>query len=155
VDIFGNKLTNGGDLIIARIINGPSVGVDAINVIDNQNGTYSVRMTATRSGRYEIKISLNGLFNVFSFSPINLNVTAATPTASIKFTIQPVDKYGIYFTKSVLNFSVAVALEDNFFELKAVDNLDGSFIVQYELTKAGAYSMSIILEMNHIQGSPF
>eukprot|EP00960_Hanusia_phi_P060257 764449-Hanusia_phi.AAC.9 len=119
-----------------------TVKIDGVNIKDSPR---SIRVYIANSPFPSYRFS-------FAFGE-SLSLSVAGMQS--KFTIQSVDKYGIYFTRSALNFTAAVALQDYFSELELSDNFDGSFSVQYVLTRAGKYRISVILDNNHIYGSPF
>jgi len=173
-DMFGNKVTRGGETFAATLQSGTTVVSSSIE--DKRDGSYDVTYTITASAIYSLNVLLNGNFT--AGSPYNVSVTphpACVPRLSYQFgsvipspqnlnpfgitgdttfwTIQTVDKFGNNRTSG--GDFVAVALAGpSFFNADVQDLDNGQYLVVAVINAAGTYTVSTRISGQHIAGSP-
>jgi len=116
-DRFDNRITTGGLSIRAAIAGGPA-NVTA-TVTDNKDGSYKVDYTPTKTGVYQLTVSLESTPIGGSKNPFQVVVI-------------PADPYGPTSFASGSGLSKAVAGEDNPFEVQVRDKFENN------LTQGGA-----------------
>jgi hypothetical protein len=76
VDVFGNKLTQGGDVVDAVVIDGEQLDIRSLRLIDNDDGSFDIVTLITIAGSYKIAVGLGNVQQALPFSPFTLVVDA-------------------------------------------------------------------------------
>ncbi|XP_030827869.1 filamin-A isoform X3 [Strongylocentrotus purpuratus] len=129
-------------------------------IIENKDGTITVKYSPTETGRHELAIKYNGKDvpgSPFHFHVDELksgNVTAYG--TGLTHGISNEQCHFIINTKDAGAGGLALAIEGpSKAEIKCVDNKDGTCSVTYFPTKPGQYDIVVKFADKHIPGSPF
>ncbi|MDP2435572.1 MAG: filamin/ABP280 repeat domain-containing protein [archaeon] len=164
-------------------VTGPA-GAVLVQLVDNNNGTYSASYTPTEAGQYTVSVQLspkpdidhNNLPEGIEFkdvrnSPahpvIKQSVSGGHSTAEgpglqspytdvpTHFTITARDKHGNPVPEGGSNFAVAISGPSGNLAPHAVDNGNGTYRVDYTPTEKGPHTINVTKDGVHIQSSPF
>ena len=159
-------------------------GPVAVNVQDNNNGTYSASYVPSEAGQYEVSVQLSpkpdvdhsnlpeGVeFHHVKNSPahpvIKQTISAGRCTAEgpglehpytdvpTHFTITSRDKHGNQVPEGGANFEVAISGPSGNIAPHPHDNGDGSYRVDYTPTEKGPHVINVTKDGHHIHSSPF
>ncbi|XP_041460314.1 filamin-B-like isoform X2 [Lytechinus variegatus] len=129
-------------------------------IIENKDGTITVKYSPSETGRHELAIKYNGKDvpgSPFHFHVDELksgNVTAYGTGLTHGISNEPC--HFIINTKDAGAGGLALAIEGpSKAEIKCVDNKDGTCSVTYFPTKPGQYDIVVKFADKHIPGSPF
>jgi len=177
-DAFANWRTMGGDSLVAAISNGPISDVTALQVSDNNNGSFTVLNQLTRSGDYTVSLGLDSFENenALPFSPVFITVIAGAPTATVSraygaslrkgvagtleiFGTSIFDKYANPCRVGGLNLVVILYRVDGGSHLPvdraAIIHANGTYSGEYYQTCSGQYVLSVLVMGEPIFSSPF
>jgi filamin len=170
LDPYGNHLVKGGASVSATISGADDA---ASEVKDNGDGTYSVNYTPTVAGKYTVDIKVNEgpvKDNPFKFelSPSDVNsthtvlegagLTKAKVAKDSTFKVSLRDKYDnhIYDVPegtTVVGFLTAEGQEQ--VDVSVDGPSDGKYSAKYKLRKPGNWTLNVLVNNEHGQGSPF
>jgi len=111
-DRFDNRITTGGLKITGQIAGPKDV---AVKVTDNQDGSYKLEYTPTKTGQYALTVRLDATPIGGSKNPFNVVVI-------------PADPYGPTSLASGAGLSKAVAGEDNPFDVQVRDKFENNLV---------------------------
>ncbi|XP_072181880.1 filamin-A-like isoform X2 [Diadema setosum] len=149
----------GSGCITGEVIT-PSRRKEVPVIIENKDGTITVKYSPKETGRHELSIKYNGKDvpgSPFHFHVDELksgNVTAYGTGLTHGISQEPC--HFIINTKDAGAGGLALAIEGpSKAEIKCVDNKDGTCSVTYFPTKPGQYDIVVKFADKHIPGSPF
>ncbi|GFR00533.1 filamin-A [Trichonephila clavata] len=138
----------------------PSGKFDKPQVIDNQDGTISIKYDPREEGLHELHVKYNqehipgSPFKIFVDSITSGYVTAHGPGLSRGIAGEPAN-FTIY-TKNAGAGGLDVAVQGpSQAEITCHDNKDGTVAVNYLPASPGEYKISVKFAGKHIKGSPF
>lgn len=138
----------------------PSGGIDRPVIVDNQDGTVSIRYDPREEGCHELHVKFNGehiqgspfKFNVDSIS--SGYVTAYGPGLVHGVANEPTQFH--ISTKGATSGGLNVAVEGpSKADINYHDNRDGTVTVTYLPAAPGDYKITIKFANEHIKGSPY
>ncbi len=156
-DQYERYRTSGGDLFQVTMSMDSTNG--ATGIIDRKSGSYGVNITTTKSGLYALTITLGGR-NVRG-SPYSLQImpnaisavhctvhSLALSTAGVPatFEIRARDQFSntlVYNAVDGLNMFTVEMTGPVLYVPKVSDLLNSSYVVSYELTVSGKYSIAV------------
>jgi Ras GTPase-activating-like protein IQGAP2/3 len=166
-DKHGNSRSSGGEKFTVVLNNTDGASVTA-NVVDLNDGTYSVDFVAEKSGNYDLTVSL--ATDVVVTEPIVCKSTGITDPSLCsvacdedyknmkagehrKLIVSSRDKYGNKVEKSgdlyTLHLISKTTIENVPEELiKFTDLGDGTYEIDYELHEASEYAMQLLLKVD-------
>jgi filamin len=157
VDHDGKPRTDGGDNFDVKI-SGPAKITP--EVIDNGDGTYTVKYEPDVAGDYVIDVTAEG--EHIKDAPFHVEIKEGTDahnsTAQFAITVQAKDKHGNPKTFGGDSFEVYIrggpkgAPKS---DCEGIDNGDGTYTARYTLETPGEYKVSVKLNGKNIRGSPF
>uniref|UniRef100_A0A672LH02 Filamin B n=1 Tax=Sinocyclocheilus grahami TaxID=75366 RepID=A0A672LH02_SINGR len=122
-------------------------------IIDNKDGTVTVKYAPTEAGLHEMHIKFNGT-HIPGQSPHTIYVTAYGP-GLVYGTASKTAMFTIY-TEDASDGGLDLAIEGpSKAEINCVDNKDGTCTVSYLPTLPGDYNILVRYNDKHIAGSPF
>jgi len=164
VDSDGMPVKMGGDPFVVEV-HGPVEIRPPVH--DNQDGTYSVNYDVSVPGDYVIEIKLHGRpikdspFHVH-FIPDARNTTASGPgvegsriNQEAPFYIQSKAADGSLVKTGGDKFKANVSGPAGAVPCTIKDNKNGTYDCSYHPTKPGFYTVEVLLNDEHISGSPF
>ncbi|XP_063072251.1 filamin-B isoform X2 [Engraulis encrasicolus] len=138
----------------------PSSKTAQPEIIDNKDGTVTVKFSPTEAGLHEMHIKYNGTH--IPESPLQFYVNhASSPTVTA---YGPGLVYGVtnkmatftIYTEDTSEGGLDLAIEGpSKAEIQCVDNKDGTCTVTYLPTLPGVYNILVRYNDKHIPGSPF
>jgi len=160
-DSNGNNLTEGGDPFEV-LINGPD-GDMKPEVVDNNNGTYTVNYQPDTSGEHKVNVLLDKV--PIGGSPFTVNVKAGADYSSsfvekFTFLIRTRDRRGNNRTIGGDNVTCTITDPNNkpLKDVELKDVGDGTYLVIYSLPEdyvPGEYLISSQIDGRDIKGSPW
>jgi len=160
VNAAGNNIPVGGENFKVTI-SGPSGTVNP-PVVDNGNGTYTVKYQLNEPGQHQIAVDLKtkrgeGPFAPIQNSPWTVNcVSSADPKnttiTDVVMTVQARNHRGDNMTRGGERFAFKVTPNHEF---QFRDNQNGTYTAQYRPPTSGSYTYSISVGGKDISGSPF
>jgi len=157
VDHDGKPRNDGGDKFDVKIKGPRDIRPE---VIDNNDGTYTVKYEPDVAGDYVIDVTAEG--EHIKDAPFKVQIREGTDagnsTASFTITVQAKDKHNNPKTFGGDKFDVYIrggpkgAPKGN---CDGVDNGDGTYTAHYSLEQPGEYKVSVKLNGKNIKGSPF
>jgi len=156
VDQFGYPMITGGLTVGVNLV--PSVPDAVVNVVDNNNGTYSVTYTVTQSGSYSFNATINGTpirnspyamivspaaVNA-SNSPVSGSLTGGVAGVVQALYIRARDRFGNNVTADspaltfVANFSNGMSNTSTYLG-------NATYQILYYIEKAGTYNVGVTL----------
>eukprot|EP01100_Stratorugosa_tubuloviscum_P003947 TRINITY_DN1968_c0_g1_i1.p1 TRINITY_DN1968_c0_g1~~TRINITY_DN1968_c0_g1_i1.p1 ORF type:complete len:741 (+),score=451.97 TRINITY_DN1968_c0_g1_i1:146-2368(+) len=153
VDKSGKPRTDGGDPFVVKI-DGP---IEVIpNVIDNNDGTYTVTYNPDVPGDYKIDVELEG--QPIKGAPYTAKVVAGTESelsgfSTFSIVVQSRDKHRANKSFGGDNFQVNIQ-GPTAVEVATSDNNNGTYTARYSLEQNGLYVVNLTLNGKHIAGSP-
>jgi filamin len=158
-DRDGNDMGKGGDPFEVQVV-GPNGDVPA-KVADNNDGTYTVNYQPTDHGKHTIYVTLKN--NAVAKSPYTVNVKEGadyhhTFIEKFQFTIRTKTKSNQFKTVGGETFNIVIKGPNGNIPSELIDthdNKDGSYTVNYSLPAKGDYNITVHLNNNDIQGSPY
>jgi len=172
----GQKKTTGGDNFECTITDPRNTPLRP-QLVDNNNGTWTVTYQPTDPGKYHVEVilrnpSLRNLFDHISNSPKDVLIDPGTVAANCiaygpgleagnedtepaHFTIEARDKNGVKRTEGGDPFVVEVMGPTGPVPCDVVDNNDGTYGVTYNPEDAGRHDIAVTLEGKPIKGSTF
>jgi filamin len=159
IDRDGNDMGRGGDPFEVQVT-GPNGDVP-VDVVDNDDGTYTVTYHPSQHGKHTIYANLK--HNPVAKSPYTINVKEGADfqhsfIEKFQFTVRTKTKANQFATVGGEKFNVVITgphgpIPNEHIEIKDLHN--GVYTVSYSLPQAGDYNVSVLLNNNDIQGSPF
>jgi len=172
----GKPKKDGGDLFDV-FIEDPNLDVLKPEVIDNNDGTWTVNYQPTDPGKYHIDViqrnpSMPTLFDHVKNSPIDVLIEPGTvaenciaygpglepgnlDTLPATFTIEARDKHGNKMNEGGDPFQVDLMGPTGPVPVDIVDNGDGTYQVTYNPQDAGRHDIAVTLDGKPIKGSTF
>jgi len=172
----GQPKTTGGDLFDSFITDPRGQKLQP-NLVDNNNGTYTVTYNPTDPGKYHIEAvlrnpSIPSKYQQIKNSPQDVHLGAGTVAANsiaygpglepgvldtepAHFTIEARDKNGQRRNEGGDPFVVEVLGPTGPVPVEVVDNGDGTYAVTYHPEDAGRHDIAVTLEGKPIKGSTF
>jgi len=172
----GQPKKTGGDLFESMVTD-PRGAKLQVNVVDNNNGTWTVTYMPTDPGKYHIEAiqrnpSLRNLFSHIKNSPQDVLIDPGTVAANCiaygpglepgcldtepaHFTIEARDKNGLRRKEGGDPFKVEINGPTGPVACDVVDNNDGTYAVTYHPQDAGRHDIAVTLEGKPIKGSTF
>uniref|UniRef100_A0A8C9TIM2 Filamin C n=1 Tax=Scleropages formosus TaxID=113540 RepID=A0A8C9TIM2_SCLFO len=158
--LSGNTVMHRGSLWLAGDVRMPSGKTARPHIIDNKDGTLTVRYSPTEKGLHEMDIKYDG--NNIPGSPLQFYVdaiscgyvTAYGPGLSYGM----VNKPAVFtvVTKDAGKGGLSLAVEGpSKAAITCKDNKDGTCTVSYLPTAPGDYSIIVKFDNRHILGSPY
>jgi filamin len=168
VDGDGNPVQHGGDPFIVEVKSVEGHQPTELNVVDNNDGTYSVDYKVEEPGTYDVSVSLHGQpikdapFSVvikpdvepslcFAEGPGLNNCVDNEPT---HFTIHAVDGDNQHKNEGGDPFEVRFEGPEAITP-EVIDNNDGTYTVKYNPNVPGDYTVFVTLENQNIKDAPF
>jgi len=158
-DRFGNDMGRGGDPFEVQV-SGPN-GDIPVDVVDNDDGTYTVTYHPTDHGKHTIYANLK--HNPVAKSPYTINIKEGadfnnTFIEKFQFSIRTKTKANQFKTVGGETFNITITgpqgpIPSEYIEVKDLNN--GAYTVNYSLPAPGDYNISVKLNENEIQGSVF
>lgn len=154
VDKNGNPRTDGGDPFDVKITGTENLKPE---VVDNNDGTYTVTYHPDKPGAYRIDVTLDG--QNIKDAPFRVDVKQGidydhTSFATFSFTVQTKDKHGAIRRLAGDKFDVQISGPAQV-KAQTRDNGDGSYTANYALETPGNYTLNVTLNGRAIKGSPF
>lgn len=151
-------MKEGGDPFEVRV-NGPDGPVDA-TIKDNGDGTYHVEYKPETAGPHTVDVELAGKPIKGSTFHVDIKPGAFAGTSTIEnytFTIRMKDKRGAFVNEGGEDVKVKISSPSGTdVPVSVKDNNNGSLTVSYKLPgESGAYNVEVLLNGEHIVGSPF
>jgi filamin len=154
-----NDMGKGGDPFEVQV-QGPKGEVPA-KVVDNDDGTYTVTYSPQDHGKHTVYVTLKN--NAVAKSPYTVNVKEGadwktTFIEKFQFTIRTKTKAGNFKTVGGETFNIDISGPNGSIPAQNIDthdNNDGSYTVNYLLPGSGDYNVSVKLNDQDIQGSPY
>lgn len=170
-DAAGTPVGKGGEKVNVAVIskNKDVTPKCNVKVTDNNDGTYDVQFVPADVGRHNIKVIVDkkgevkgspfGIDVLSDISPSQCAVIKLEPQAKAdtpqEFTIQAKNDKGEPINRGGENFLVSIrAPDDKVTRAPVTDNMDGTYTVNYNLTKPGAHVFNVTLDDEPIAGSP-
>jgi len=158
-DRDGNDMGVGGDPFEVQVV-GPNGDVPA-SIVDNNDGTYDVTYNPTVHGKHTVYVTLKN--NAVAKSPYTVNVKEGaayenTFIENFQFTIRTKTKSNSFKTVGGETFAVTIAGPEGNIPSERINITDlnnGVYNVSYSLPSSGSYLISVLLNGQNIQGSPF
>jgi len=158
VDHEGNPRIDGGDPFVVKI-GGPKEPNIHADVVDNNNGTYTVSYAADKPGPIKIQVTLEG--QAIKDAPFSIGVLSGTdPTQSdyknFTVTVQARDKHG---QPVILPLDTLTVNQTNGGvpapTISIVNNLNGTYTATIAFSASGSYNFDVQLNGVSIATSPF
>jgi filamin len=160
VNAAGVNIPVGGENFKVTI-SGPS-GTSNPPVVDNGNGTYTVKYQLNEPGPHQIQVDLKtqrgaGPWAPIQGSPWTVNVTptadpANTTVTDVVVTVRARNHQGQPMTRGGEKFTMTITPN---IPVKFVDNQDGTYTGSYTPATSGTYKISIQVGGKDIKGSPW
>eukprot|EP00698_Gefionella_okellyi_P019273 TRINITY_DN5888_c0_g1_i1.p1 TRINITY_DN5888_c0_g1~~TRINITY_DN5888_c0_g1_i1.p1 ORF type:complete len:5059 (-),score=1335.09 TRINITY_DN5888_c0_g1_i1:98-15274(-) len=165
-DKYGNRLNHGGELVAANVSGGSEAHAD---VVDNGDGTYTISYLPYFAGQYSVHVSLNQEHvhgspfvcevATGALHPAKCRLAAAPQShlqagATTMFSVLACDEYGNRIVRGGARLQLLVAGADSVLP-RITDDNSGTYKAELVLTKAGPTVVSLLLDDQHIAGSPF
>eukprot|EP01101_Sappina_pedata_P002915 TRINITY_DN1312_c0_g1_i2.p1 TRINITY_DN1312_c0_g1~~TRINITY_DN1312_c0_g1_i2.p1 ORF type:complete len:1238 (+),score=740.08 TRINITY_DN1312_c0_g1_i2:52-3765(+) len=158
-DRFENDMGKGGDPYEVQVV-GPNGDVPS-EIVDNDDGTYTVTYHPSEHGPTTIYVNLKN--NAVANSPYKINVKEGaahgfTFVEKFQFTIRSKTKSNNYKTVGGETFNVTITGPNGAVASELIDIHDlndGSYQVNYSLPAPGDFTISVKLNEENIQGSPY
>jgi len=158
-DRDGNDMGHGGDPFEVQVT-GPN-GDIPVEVVDNDDGTYTVTYHPSDHGKHTIYANLK--HNPVAKSPYTVDVKEGADFKNsfiekFQFSIRTKTKANQFKTVGGEKFNITIngpqgPIPSEFIEIKDLNN--GTYTVNYSLPQSGDYNVSVQLNSNDIQGSPY
>jgi filamin len=153
IDYDGNHRKDGGDPFVVKI-SSPNETINA-NVVDNNDGTYSVTYAAQKTGPVTIEVTLDE--QPIKDAPFRLDCRSGTDLTTtgfsgFTFTIQTRDKHGQ--NKNFGGDDFAVVASDQSVPVQTVDNGNGSYTASYNIDKKGNFTFKVLINGHELACSP-
>eukprot|EP01125_Pyxidicula_operculata_P005277 TRINITY_DN189_c0_g1_i1.p1 TRINITY_DN189_c0_g1~~TRINITY_DN189_c0_g1_i1.p1 ORF type:complete len:897 (-),score=291.77 TRINITY_DN189_c0_g1_i1:46-2736(-) len=170
-DEFGNTSVSGGapiKAVLTSLVDRIDVPVD---VVDQNNGTYTLSYVPKKVGSYQLEITLNG--SPIKDAPFQFDILPGRPDASKfeisgieydgngkkvlvagvtdKFKVSARDLHGNVIPSGGLDVSGVISGPEAV-DVVVTDNKDGTYEVSYTPTKVGEYSLDVKVEGNSVGG---
>jgi len=157
-DKNGKRRTEGGDPFKVEVM-GPT-GPVAVNVVDNNDGTYNVTYNPEDAGRHDIAVTLEGKPIKGSTFRVDIVPGAWAGKSNMEtfyFVVRANDKRGRPLTVGGAKISVTVKKPNgqNCTNVKIDDNKNGTYTVYYKASESGVFDISVKISGKNIVGSPF
>jgi len=164
-DVNGNDLTTGGETV--GVVVGGANTLATVNVVDNNDGTYSATYTPTTAGTDNFNITLNGTTigggpysSLVGPGPVSApQSTATVPPGNAgsvtTIAVQARDVFGNSLTTGGSVVAATVTGANAGAVVTVVDNLDGTYTGTYTPTATGTDNIAITLGGVAIGGSPY
>jgi len=155
-DKKGNPIKEGGDPFKVDI-QGPT-GPIPCEVKDNGDGTYSCKYQPDAAGQHDVAVTLNGTPIKGSTFRVNIKPGAYAGTSIIEnffFTVRAFDKRGQPVPTGGDDIKVNVKGPRGVVESKLDDKNDGTYFCTYKCPDRGDYSVDVLVDGQHLKGSPF
>eukprot|EP01088_Endostelium_zonatum_P016295 TRINITY_DN434_c0_g1_i1.p1 TRINITY_DN434_c0_g1~~TRINITY_DN434_c0_g1_i1.p1 ORF type:complete len:1505 (-),score=539.00 TRINITY_DN434_c0_g1_i1:68-4582(-) len=157
VDAKGNKVTTGGDKFEVKLKSEDDPSAKEIKALvrDNGDGTYYVRYSVPKDGKYKMAVTTHNGTKHIKDSPLSLTAGVGEDFACLEFASFIGE--GKPLTSTVENFDVEVKGPNDHFEAFSTTDIDiGRYAVNFTPTSGpGTYWISVRLQGNHITNSPF
>jgi hypothetical protein len=139
----------------------------AVNIVDNDDGTYTATYTPTTAGTDDVNITLNGTTigggsysSVVAPGPVSAPQSTATVPpgnagAVTTIVVQARDAFGNNLTAGGSAVAATVTGVNAGAVVTVVDNLDGTYTATYTPTATGTDNIAITLDAVAIGGSPY
>lgn len=164
-DKNGDQLKSGDD-DVEVLVNGPNNKpvAEPVNPLDLQDGTYNIEFTPKEPGKYTIDVkvlgqSIKGLPLTEVAAPGNLEGDAFISSRSIDIRLRdecgnPIENE-VEIDKIDVNFQLAngEATNDVIYKRKLIGS--GICRIKYQTLKQGDYLINVLVDKEHIVGSPF
>jgi len=156
-DKKGNPITRGGDPFKVAIA-GPT-GPVPCDIKDNGDGTYSCEYQPEAAGMHDIAITMKDTPIKGSTFHVQIKPGAFAGTTFIEtfnFVIRALDKRGNPITHGKEDVKVKIkgpgaSAVENTLE----DKNNGTYVCTYKALDAGEYEVSVLVNGQHLKGSPF
>jgi len=132
-----------------------------VEVVDNDDGTYTVTYHPSEHGKHTIYANLK--HNPVAKSPYTINVKEGadfnnTFIEKFQFTVRTKTKANQFATVGGEKFNIVISgpqgpIPNEYIEIKDLNN--GVYTVNYSLPGPGDYNVSVQLNTHDIQGSPY
>jgi hypothetical protein len=164
-DVNGNDLTTGGETV--GVVVAGANALAPVDVVDNNDGTYTATYTPTTAGPDDFNITLNGTTigggpygSVVGPGPVSApQSTATVPPGNAgsvtTIVVQARDAFGNNLTTGGSVVAATVTGENAAAVVTVVDNLDGTYTGTYTPVTTGTDSLTITLDAIEIGGSPY
>jgi filamin len=157
-DTEGNPMKKGGDPFQVKVT-GPKGDVPA-EVVDNNDGTYTVNFAPQDAGPTKIDVSLKG--KPVANAPYTINVKEGADhntslIESYQFTIRARTKRNQNMTRGGEKFETTIQGPNGPVQANSTDNGNGTYTVTYSLPEGtrGAVKFSVKVNGRDIAGSPW
>jgi len=155
-DKNGNPRKEGGDPFKVDI-QGPTGPVHC-DIKDNGDGTYDCVYQPDNAGLHDVAVTLNGTPIKGSTFHVQIKPGAwpkNTIIESFNFTIRAIDKRGKPVPNGGEDVKVNMKGPQGAVPVQFQDRGDGTYYVTYQTNSSGEYTCDVLVNGQHIKGSPF
>jgi len=155
-DKKGNPIKEGGDPFKVEVM-GPS-GPIPVDMKDNGDGTYAVAYNPDAAGLHDIAVTLNGTPIKGSTFKVQIKPGAFAGTTfveSFSFVIRALDKRGNPIPNGGEDVKVNIKGPAGAVQTKLEDRQNGQYVCFYKAVDSGEYHVEVLVNGQHLKGSPF
>jgi len=173
-DLKGDNLTKGGTTIIATL-KGATGGEIPVNIVDNNNGTYTCSYQTENAGQLKLDIwAKTEAFGTCSIAgnPYTVKVGPGLASANhtkvsgpgienakvgvkTSFQVTAYDRFGNAVKEGGAHISGEILLDNVKTPIQVVDNGNGTYTLSYVPLKAGNNHVNVKIGDHLVKGAPF